>query len=473
MHLRMLRCAAHVAAVLVIAVLPPPAAAQPGPESRPAAEVRFVDASAAVFADPKDRNYRLAAVVDADADGRYTLLAAGDVEGRAGEFTTRLATMRMAEDGRFRLAPLSLTPKVARFWSCVAGDDVLLCGDLGVCLLKRRGPDSLVEATESAGLGNVRARRAAWVDFDGDGLLDLWLATQQGASLRRAVADGGYEMATEAAGIGSTGDTFDVLATDLDGDGFVDLFASRGHAPVAVHQGRAGGTFSALSAALPAWPQSAWMVAADFENDGRPNVVLVHQDHFMQFNGRYVDPARRDLGGFGPPAVTPLDADNDGWADLLVTLLTDRGQNPLGARLLRNEHGAGFSDVSAAVGFSADTLPDGRALAVFDADNDGDSDVLAFDGVRLVYLRNDGGERNGQLKLRVNRAGGRAALGARVELYDGNLAACNLVNSPVTEIGLGGRKTLAKLRVVWPDGTAEERENVAARPGLMTIERRR
>jgi hypothetical protein len=103
----------------------------------------------------------------------------------------------------------------------------------------------------------------------------------------------------------------------------------------------------------------------------------------------------------------------------------------------------------------------GRGAACADVDGDGDLDVLCSpNGQRARLFRNDGGDRNGWIRLRlVGTRANRSALGARVEarvadrvleaqLSSGRsyLSQCESVIS----FGLGGAPEAREVRIFWP-----------------------
>jgi len=135
--------------------------------------------------------------------------------------------------------------------------------------------------------------------------------------------------------------------------------------------------------------------------------------------------------------------------------------------LFRNLGAKRFDDVSRQVGsgFSAPLVARGAAYG--DLDNDGDLDVvLTANGGPARVLRNDGGNRNGWVRVRlVGKKGNRDGIGARVvlEAADGTRRWARVKTGssyasrselPVT-FGLGEKGRAARLEVLWPSGTRD------------------
>src|SRR5207244_241784 len=156
----------------------------------------------------------------------------------------------------------------------------------------------------------------------------------------------------------------------------------------------------------------------DVNKDGYPDVFIGQrsgpgvlalsdgQGHFRA--GPAADTTR------GAIAAQFVDYDNDGLLDLLI-LSKD------GVRLARQIGGGRWTDVSAAAGvtgLSPGATASFQSMALGDLDNDGDIDVtIRIDDGRVLLLRNDGGNRNASLRVRLtSRVSNRSASGAKIEL---------------------------------------------------------
>ncbi|MDX1383951.1 MAG: FG-GAP-like repeat-containing protein, partial [Thermoanaerobaculia bacterium] len=193
--------------------------------------------------------------------------------------------------------------------------------------------------------------------------------------------------------------------------------------------------------------------------------------------------------GLGPPSLAYtsfgtgfLDADNDGWLDLLVVSGTVRlieeqlrGGEALPLRqrnqLFRNRGEARFEEWS---GSEAGPLAESavsRGLAVGDLDNDGDLDAVVVNNsapAQLLVNRLD--PAGGWVGFEVRaRPGGDHAVGTRVELSladgrrlsrwvrrDGSFLSAR---DPRVHFGLGASaaEDRVSISLIWPDGEVEER----------------
>ncbi|BAM04704.1 CRTAC1 family protein [Phycisphaera mikurensis] len=131
----------------------------------------------------------------------------------------------------------------------------------------------------------------------------------------------------------------------------------------------------------PDWKYGGPLVA-DFNGDGLYDLVLQNHDqtplllYFANGDGTYTqqkDPYHRaDFHG-----LAAGDYDADGDPDFLISLGGGNATNPKPPRLLRNEGGGEFEDVTETSGF-ADIGGRGRSVALSDLDDDGDLDLLTI-----------------------------------------------------------------------------------------------
>src|ERR1017187_3320127 len=139
------------------------------------------------------------------------------------------------------------------------------------------------------------------------------------------------------------------------------------------------------------WPAGSAIAVGDLNNDLRADLVVAGEHDLKIISGGLDEQSTIPLNGFKPKRILLTDYDNDGWLDVIAY-----GD---GVRVWRNLGKAGFADVTAALGL--DKIGPVDALAAADFDNDGDTDLILSTTNGLQFLRNDGGNANKQLKLRL------------------------------------------------------------------------
>jgi hypothetical protein len=161
------------------------------------------------------------------------------------------------------------------------------------------------------------------------------------------------------------------------------------------------------------------------------------------------------------------DLDNDGFLDIYLGTGSPDLSMVIPNRMLRNNGGRGFQDVTTAGGFGH--IQKGHAITFGDLDNDGDQDIYAslggaYEGdVYFNALFENPGTTNRLIKLKlVGRKSNRAAIGARIKVTlvesTGERAVFRTVNSggsfgasPLRqEIGVGSAHSIREVEVWWP-----------------------
>jgi len=275
-------------------------------------------------------------------------------------------------------------------WADVDGDgdlDLFVGFDGAPNRLYRNDKGVFSNVAAEAGMADARATRAAaWGDVDGDGDPDLLVGFAPGAGpvLRLYRNDGGrFVDVTEAAGlVVEAGAVRQPAWIDLDGDGDLDLFVAFRDRPNAFFRDD-GGRFTNVAADLGlADPRrSVGAVWLDYDQDGDLDLYLANMDGdanalYRNDGGHFTDVAGEAgvaWGGRTPkdPAsgtVRPCaaDVDGDGRFDLFTA---NYGRNGL---FLARAAGR-FEDASAAWGIDIDGRYDTCAFG--DADNDGRLDL--------------------------------------------------------------------------------------------------
>ena len=400
-------------------------------------------------------------------------------------------------------------------------------------MFHNNGDGSFSDVTDETATDDPRWSTSATVlDYDQDGWLDLFVAGYVDFSIeltRRCYSsgsapdycgpdsydavpdrlfhndgDGTFSDVSVASGItGTFGAGLGVVATDLNGDGWTDLYvANDGDPNQAWINARGSGVFTdeALLAGLAlnrAGQAEAGMGvdAGDFDGDGDEDLFVTHlagESNTLYanrgdglFEDRTIDAGLHlsslRLTGFGTHF---LDYDNDGWLDLLVLngavrLLAAQARDgepyPLKQRnqLFRNTGDARFRDVTDAAGPAFDVPEVSRGAAFGDLDNDGDTDVVVFNSNGPVQvLLNEVGSRQHWLGVRVlDDRHDRDALQTLVELVgsdgrslwrrvrtDGSYCAASDAR---VLFGLAGNGSPHTIRVHWPGGRVREFQNLS------------
>ena len=286
-----------------------------------------------------------------------------------------------------------------------------------------RGPAAgnsvkFVDVTERAGIKFVHDNAAsaekylietmgagcAWIDYDQNGLMDLYLVNsaptkvyQPKSPLRSALyrnnGDGTFTDVTAEAGVGAEGlFGMGVAVGDYDNDGFPDLLVL-GYGRSILYHNNGDGTFTNLTERagvgnLGRWGSSAaWF---DYDKDGKLDLVIVnyvawkpelnfwcgdhgpgmrsycHPNDFdgvpatlyhNNGDGTFTDVseasgiAAKSANGLG---VVTFDYDNDGWQDIFIA------NDSMPNLLFHNNHDGTFTETgySAGVAVSMDGLPE-------------------------------------------------------------------------------------------------------------------
>jgi tetratricopeptide (TPR) repeat protein len=359
--------------------------------------------------------------------------------------------------------------------ACAAGDfdndglpDLALAMEDRVLLFRNIGGGRFEDVTEAAGLvPRNRPTGLLFVDYDHDGDLDLFVtgtaANNAGPNvLWRNNGNGTFTDWTQQAGLAGNGSTTSAILSDLNNDRAVDLVvAGSGGAPI-FFANRREGAFEAKPLFAANLPPTVSVSTLDFNKDGWMDVVLTHAGApgvslWRNVDGskfeRVILPLPDAIGGID---AVPIDFDNDGWIDLAALIETKSGPE---LRIFRNLGPAGFSDVSAQLKLDKVKLMAPKSLIATDVDGDGDTDLLISeaDG-SSVLLRNDGGNRNHSLPIRLKGvADNKGGVGTKVEVFANGLwQKWENTGQPEILAGLGSAGTADLVRLLWPSGVPQD-----------------
>ena len=346
-------------------------------------------------------------------------------------------------------------------------------------LYHNNGDGTFTDVSQKAGVAGNGKRwntGCAFVDYDRDGKLDLFVANyinmdlatapvpESGPCLYKSImvacgppgleggknilyhnnGDGTFSDVSEAAGILAANGTYGlgVLTADFDNDGWPDIYVADDSTASALYHNKKNGKFEDIAieagcALSPDGKPQAGMgvAAADYDMDGNLDIVktnfagdtpsLYHNQGGANFEDATFTAglgAHTQFLGWG---VGFFDMDNDGWPDILICnghvypeveqLKTEAGyaQRKLLYKNLRNGH---FDDVSFQAGPGISDPSSSRGAAFGDFDNDGDIDVVincVNDYPQL--LRCDSKLANNWIKIRtIGTKSNRSGIGARL-----------------------------------------------------------
>jgi enediyne biosynthesis protein E4 len=281
----------------------------------------------------------------------------------------------------------------------------------------------------------------AWLDYDQDGLMDLYFV-QSGPTdlykpdhpMRSALyhnnGDGTFTDVTEKTGVAAENHYGQgVAVADYDNDGYPDIYVT-GYGSAILYRNNGDGTFTDVTKKAGVGDEGNWSTSAawiDYDKDGYLDLVVTnyiewspknnlwcgeHRPGYRSYchpgnykgqhtklyhnnhDGTFTDVS--DSSGVGKPeakgmGVVVADFNNDGWPDIAIA--NDSWPN----FLFINKHDGTFQDVSFISGLAASE--DGRyeagmGIDAADVDGDGWQDVyithLDFELNRLYHNNRDG-----------------------------------------------------------------------------------
>ncbi|HEV2314220.1 MAG TPA: CRTAC1 family protein [Candidatus Acidoferrales bacterium] len=262
-----------------------------------------------------------------------------------------------------------------------------------------------------------------WIDYDQDGLLDLYLANGAAtrlykpahplrSALYRNNGDGTFTDVTVRAGVGAEGlFGMGVAVGDYDNDGYPDLLVL-GYGRCILYHNNGNGTFTDVTARAGVENAGRWASSAawfDYDNDGHLDLLIAnyidwspdrnfwcgdhgpgmrsycHPDDYNgeaptlfhnNGDGTFTDVSKQSGVGLKPGnglGVVTFDYDNDGWQDIFIA------NDSMANFLFHNNRDGTFREVGylAGVAVSADGLPEaGMGTDAADTTEKGRMDLI-------------------------------------------------------------------------------------------------
>jgi hypothetical protein len=334
---------------------------------------------------------------------------------------------------------------------------------------------------------------AAWADYDGDGLLDLFVSNSGGQPdfLYHNQGGGSFSRVTDGPLVTESASSYGASWGDLDDDGDVDLFiATAGNEPNRLFRNNGDGTFTKITDSpvsdSPVFSNGgAW---GDLDNDGDLDLFVancryfsfgIHDTLYRNDGGTFTEVTNSAVaaGERTSSAASWVDVDLDADLDLMVVNYAD------GNHLFLNDGTGSFSEYEERIPIGIAGFSTGHGWADYDMDGDLDLALANWENQDNSLFANmtSGGH---WLRIRLHgKQSNRSGIGATIRLATGSgesmvwqrrdiIAGTSFRSQSSTEahFGLGDSETATVLRVEWPSGRVDELRDLAADRALTVTE---
>jgi hypothetical protein len=301
-------------------------------------------------------------------------------------------------------------------------------------------------------IGGTRPKQSyqpIWFDYNNDGKIDLFIATDSGVSpLYKNNGDGTFSDVTENAGLCRVGTGMGVAVGDINADGNIDLFVTN-TGEYHLWKNNGNGTFTdvarklGISRNLLGWGAGF----TDFDNDGNIDIYAV--------NGIISDPLVRQKFEY--------------YNDVLF----------------QNNGDGTFSDITYRSGIYGNEPKLGAAFGDFD--NDGFTDIVVMTDImrekksaQINRLYKNKGNNHHWIKVKlIGTRSNKDGFGAAVRVTSNGKTLMQQAissssfysqNSPWLNFGLYTSDKVSEIEVRWPSGTIQKMYDVSADQTLTIIE---
>lgn len=381
-------------------------------------------------------------------------------------------------------------------------------------LYENRGDGSFKNITKKASVGGGEkcSVGAVWLDFDNDGLLDLYVGNylnydpeytyyyapdgfpgplaydSQKDVLFKNMGNSEFEDVTEQMGIiDIDGRAMGVGAADYDDDGFVDIYVANDHTVNFLWHNDQGNGFTDMGTmsgtGFSQAGEATVSMSVDFADYNHDELldIFISDDNYCSLyenlgNGVFRDNSYASgismaSGQFVGWSSSFMDYDNDGDADIFKTngeLKHLYGQED---QLFDNIGEGKFIDASLDL---SDYFRDenvGRGACIGDYDNDGDLDIYIVNlNEQGKFLRNNKGNQANWILMDLQGvASNRDGIGCRIKIITGETVQTTQKKSTTgylsqndsrIHFGLADADLIDKIEIKWPSGKYQVLEEI-------------
>lgn len=362
---------------------------------------------------------------------------------------------------------------------------------------------------------------AMWLDYDLDGLLDLYVANYlqydpkynlfyspdgypgplnfdgQPDVLYRNLGDGRFEDVTEEMGLyREDGRAMGVGTTDYNNDGHPDIYVANDMMTNYLFRNDEGQGFTDVGMESHAAfnhtgeaTSSMSVVFGDYDGNGFIDMFVSDENYsalYTNMDGtRFVDLSYQagiaiPSGQYAGWGSSFLDYNNN--MDLDIFKINGEIQHLHGQedQVFAYRQNRTFEDVSVTLGPYFHEEKVGRGAAFGDIDNDGDIDVFISNlGDEFTLLRNDKGNLNNWILINLEgTTSNRDGIGAKVKVIAGgrtqivektSAGGYLSQNDPRVHFGLAANTVIDQIEITWPSGILQTLENVEVNQ-ILTIQ---